>query len=146
MGKLTLNDGNKIPLIGFGTYKSKGSEGIESIKSAISSGYSLIDTAAIYGNEEEIGKAIKASGVSRESLFITIKLWRENLGYESTKIEFEKSLKRLQLEYIDLYLIHWPANDKNYENWQKTNAETWKAMEELQAESKIKSIGVSNFF
>lgn len=146
MIQLTLNDGHKIPIVGFGTYKSIEQEGIESVIAAISSGYSLIDTAAKYGNEDAIGKGIKASGVPREAIFITTKLWRENLGYESTKIAFENSLKRLQLDYIDLYLIHWPANAKNYENWQKTNADTWRAMEALQAEGKIKSIGVSNFF
>ena len=146
MKKLILNDGQKLPTVGFGTYKSKGQEGIEAVSTAISSGYSLIDTAAVYGNEETVGKGIKASGASREDIFVTTKLWRENLGYEATKKEFEKSLKRLDLEYIDLYLIHWPANAKNYDNWQKTNADTWRAMEELQAEGKIKSIGVSNFF
>lgn len=146
MKKLILNDGQKLPTVGFGTYKSKGQEGIEAVSTAISSGYSLIDTAAVYGNEETVGKGIKASGASRKDIFVTTKLWRENLGYESTKKEFEKSLTRLDLEYIDLYLIHWPANAKNYDNWQKTNADTWRAMEELQAEGKIKSIGVSNFF
>ncbi|WP_282017801.1 aldo/keto reductase [Salegentibacter mishustinae] len=146
MKKLILNDGQKLPTVGFGTYKSEGQEGIEAVSTAISKGYSLIDTAAVYGNEETVGKGIKASGASREDIFVTTKLWRENLGYEATKKEFEKSLTRLDLEYIDLYLIHWPANAKNYDNWQKTNADTWKAMEELQAEGKIKSIGVSNFF
>ncbi len=146
MKTIILNDGNKLPVVGFGTYKSKEQEGIESVISAISDGYRLIDTAAIYGNEEAVGKGIKASDVSREDIFITTKLWRESLGYEPAKIEFEKSLKRLQVDYIDLFLIHWPANAKNYNNWQKTNAGTWRAMEELQAEGKIKSIGVSNFF
>ncbi|TDN88800.1 diketogulonate reductase-like aldo/keto reductase [Salegentibacter sp. 24] len=146
MKKLNLNDGQKIPNVGFGTYKATDQEGIEAVSTAISSGYSLIDTAAIYGNEEAVGKGIKASGVAREDFCVTTKLWRESLGYESTKKEFEKSLKRLDLDYIDLYLIHWPANAKNYTNWQKTNADTWRAMEELQAEGKIKSIGVSNFF
>lgn len=146
MKKLSLNDGQKIPIVGFGTYKATDQEGIEAVSTAISSGYSLIDTAAIYGNEEAVGKGIKASGVLREDIFVTTKLWRESLGYESTKKEFEKSLIRLDLDYIDLYLIHWPANAKNYANWQKTNADTWRAMEELQAEGKIKSIGVSNFF
>lgn len=146
MKKLSLNDGTKIPIVGFGTYKCTEQEGIESVRSAISNGYSLIDTAAIYGNEEAVGKGMKASGVSREAIYITTKLWRENLGYESTKKEFEKSLKRLDVDYIDLYLIHWPANAKNYDNWQKANADSWRAMEELQAEGKIKSIGVSNFF
>ena len=146
MKKLNLNDGQKIPIVGFGTYKSTDQEGVEAVSTAISRGYSLIDTAAIYENEEAVGKGIKASGVAREDLFVTTKLWRESLGYESTKKEFEKSLKRLDLDYIDLYLIHWPANAKNYANWQKTNADTWRAMEELQAEGKVKSIGVSNFF
>lgn len=146
MIKIALNDGQKIPIVGFGTYKSREQEGIESVVCAISNGYSLIDTAAAYGNEEAVGKGIKASGVSRESMYVTTKLWRENLGYESTKKEFEKSLNKLNLDYIDLYLIHWPANAKNHNNWQKTNADSWRAMEELQAEGKIKSIGVSNFF
>ena len=146
MKKLILNDGQKLPTVGFGTYKSEGQEGIEAVSTAISNGYSLIDTAAVYGNEETVGKGIKASGVAREDIFVTTKLWRENLGYEATKKEFEKSLNRLDLKYIDLYLIHWPANAKNYDNWKKTNADTWRAMEELQAEGKIKSIGVSNFF
>ena len=146
MKRITLNDGNTIPIVGFGTYKCTERQGVESVVSAISKGYSLLDTAAIYGNEEAVGKGIKNSGVSREDLFITTKIWRECLGYESTKIELEKSLKRLNLSSIDLYLIHWPANAKNYTNWQKTNADTWRAMEELQAEGKIKSIGVSNFF
>lgn len=146
MKKLILNNGHKIPVIGFGSYKCTDQEGIESVTSAISNGYSLIDTAAIYKNEEAVGKGIKASGVLREEIFITTKLWRENLGYESTKKEFKKSLNSLNVDYIDLYLIHWPANAKNYHNWQKTNADTWRAMEELQADGKIKSIGVSNFF
>ena len=146
MRNLILNNGNKIPMVGFGTYKSNDQKGMDSVISAISNGYSLIDTAAIYGNEEAVGKGIKASGVLREDIFITSKLWRESLGYKSTKIEFEKSLNRLNLDYIDLYLIHWPANAKNYGNWQQTNADTWRAMEELQAEGKIRSIGVSNFF
>ncbi len=146
MRQIFLNDGHKLPIVGFGTYKSIEKEGIESVTLAISKGYFLIDTAAIYGNEEAVGKGIKTSGVSRENIFITTKIWRESLGYESTKKEFQKSLDRLYLDYIDLYLIHWPANAKNYTNWQKTNAETWRAMEELQMEGKIKSIGVSNFF
>ena len=118
MKKLILNNGNKIPIVGFGTYKCEEQEGIESISCAISNGYCLIDTAAFYGNEETVGRGIKASGVSREDIFITTKLWRESLGYESTKKEFKKSLNRLNVEYIDLYLIHWPANVKNYNNWQ----------------------------
>ena len=146
MKDLLLNDGNRIPQLGFGTYKASEQEGIEALKYAISKGYRLIDTASIYNNEVAVGKGIEASGIARKELFVTSKVWRESLGYQSTKVEFEKTLDRLQLEYLDLYLIHWPANAKNYDNWKKTNADTWRAMEELQSEGKIKSIGVSNFF
>ena len=141
-----LNNGNKIPAIGFGTYKAQEDEGIAAVKKAIDTGYRLIDTAAKYENEEAVGKAIKQSGIAREELMITTKLWRENLGYESTKKAFETSLAKLDLDYIDLYLIHWPANAKNYENWQKANNDSWRAMEELVKEGKIKNIGVSNFW
>ncbi len=146
MKYITLNDKNTFPVLGFGTYKSTEKEGIESVKNALQNGYRLLDTAAKYENEEVVGKGIKLSGIPREEIFVTTKLWRENLSYENTKKEFYKSLKALDLEYIDLYLIHWPANAKNYSNWQKANAEAWLAMEELQAEGLIKSIGVSNFF
>jgi len=141
-----LNNRNKIPAIGFGTYKAQEDEAIASVKKAIETGYRLIDTAAKYENEEAVGKAIKQSGIAREKLMITTKLWRENLGYESTKKAFETSLAKLDLDYIDLYLIHWPANAKNYENWQKANNDSWRAMEELVKEGKIKNIGVSNFW
>ena len=146
MKELILNDGNKIPIVGLGTYKATEQEGIESVQNALAKGYRLIDTAAIYENEEAVGKGIKASGVPREEIFVTTKIWRENLGYAQTKTAFEESLSKLNLDYIDLYLIHWPANSRNYDNWQKTNADTWRAMEELRAEGKIKSIGVSNFW
>lgn len=146
MKKLLLNDGNKIPVVGFGTYKLMGQEGVGSVAHAISKGYRMIDTAAAYKNEDVVRKGILASGVNREELFVTTKLWRDNLGYESAKKEFAKSLKELGIDYVDLYLIHWPANARNYNNWQKTNADTWRAMEELQAEGKIKTIGVSNFW
>ena len=146
MKDLILNDGNRIPQLGFGTYKATEQEGIEALSYAISKGYRLIDTASIYGNEIAIGKGIEASGIARKELFVTSKVWRESLGYRSTKVEFEITLDRLKLEYLDLYLIHWPANAKNHDNWQKTNSDTWRALEELQAEGKIKSIGVSNFF
>lgn len=141
-----LNDGNTIPIVGFGTYKAKAKEGIKSIKSALTSGYRLIDTAAVYQNEEAVGTAIKGSEVLREEIFVTTKLWRENLGYKQTRIALDESLRKLELDYIDLYLIHWPANAINYKDWQKTNSDTWRAMEELQAEGKIKSLGVSNFW
>ncbi|RNA62217.1 aldo/keto reductase [Chryseobacterium nematophagum] len=146
MKELILNDGNKIPLVGFGTYKSTEEEGIQSITDALKLGYRLIDSATIYENEEVVGRAIKKSGVPREEIVLTTKLWRTNLGYKEAKIAFEESLKKLDLQYIDLYLIHWPANAKNYDNWQKANSDSWRAMEELMEEGKIKSIGVSNFW
>ena len=141
-----LNDGQSIPSIGFGTYKATEEEAIAAIKFAVEKGYRLFDTAAKYENEEVVGAGIRQCGVAREALYITTKVWREELGYESTVKAFEKSLQLLQLEYIDLYLIHWPANARNYTDWQKANADTWRAMEELQRQGKIRSIGVSNFF
>jgi len=144
--EIALNDGNKLPIVGLGTYKSTEQEGIESIKYALKKGYRLIDSAAKYENEVEVGKAIAESGIDRKEIIVTTKLWRENLGYEEAKNEFDISLKKLGLDYVDLYLIHWPANAKNYKNWQKVNAESWRAMEEMQADEKIISIGVSNFW
>ena len=146
MKEKLLNDGNKLPAIGFGTYKSNELNGIQAVKDAIKLGYRLIDTAAKYENEEAVGKGIRASGISREEIRVTTKIWREDLGYQQTKKAFNESLNKLGLDYIDLYLIHWPANAKNYKHWQQTNADTWRAMEELQADGKIKSIGVSNFW
>jgi diketogulonate reductase-like aldo/keto reductase len=146
MKELVLNDGNKIPIIGFGTYKSNEQDGVQSVIDALAHGYRLIDTAAKYENEASVGKGIKMSNVDRKDIVVTTKVWRENLGYNQTKAAFYESLNKLALDYIDLYLIHWPANAKNYENWEKTNADTWRAMEELQADGLIKSIGVSNFW
>ncbi|HLS93985.1 diketogulonate reductase-like aldo/keto reductase [Sphingobacterium allocomposti] len=146
MQYITLNDGNKIPLLGLGTYKATEEIGVESVQAALASGYRLIDTAAKYQNEEQVGRAIRQSGVPREEIVVTTKLWRENLGYEEAKEAFAESLRKLDLRYIDLYLIHWPANAKNYADWERANADAWLAMEELQAEGKVRSIGVSNFW
>lgn len=147
MNEIQLNDGNTLPVVGFGTYKAGEQEGIDAVKIALQAGYRLLDTAAKYQNEEAVGKGMKASGVAREEIVVTTKVWRGNLGYEQTKRAFEESLRKLDLTYIDLYLIHWPANEKNFgKDWKEVNAETWRAMEELQAQGKIKSIGVSNFW
>ncbi|MEJ9229968.1 aldo/keto reductase [Peribacillus butanolivorans] len=135
---ITLHNGLKMPQLGFGVFKVKnGSETVESVKKAIEVGYRSIDTAAVYENEEGVGQAIRESGISREELFITSKVWNTDQGYETTLQAFDDSLKRLGLEYLDLYLIHWPGKDKYLE--------TWKALEKLYNEGKVKSIGVSNF-
>ncbi|HOB16092.1 MAG TPA: aldo/keto reductase [Defluviitoga sp.] len=127
----------KMPWLGYGTYKAHGNELKEGVKYALSIGYRLIDTAEMYENEREIGRAIKDSGVPREQIFITSKVWNTNQGYESTLKSFQKSLKRLDIEYLDLYLIHWPVSGKYIE--------TWKALEKLYKDGKVRAIGVSNF-
>ena len=141
-----LSNGVKIPCVGFGTWQTPdGNVAIASVEEAIKVGYVHIDTAAIYGNEVSVGKAIKNSGIKREDLFVTSKLWNAEHGYETTKKAFAKTLKDLQLEYLDLYLIHWPIPVMFKNNWEEKNAETWRAFEELYEEGKIKAIGVSNF-
>lgn len=147
MEYIELNDGSHLPILGFGTYKATAAEGLSSISAALHNGYRLIDTAAKYGNEAEVGKAIRESDIPREEILVTTKLWRENLDYENTLAAFEQSLNKLGLTYIDLYLIHWPANEKNYgKYWQQANAAAWRAMETLQAEGRVRSIGLSNFW
>ncbi|MEM5008464.1 aldo/keto reductase [Priestia megaterium] len=137
MQKVTLNNGIEMPILGFGVYQIEDENQCEqTVYDALKAGYRLIDTAAAYMNEESVGRAIKRSDVPREELFITTKLWVQDAGYESTKKAFEKSLERLQLDYLDLYLIHRPFGDVYG---------SWRAMEELYREGKIKAIGVSNF-
>ncbi len=137
MQKVVLNNGVEMPILGFGVYQVTDAEECEnSVFDAITAGYRSIDTAAAYGNEDAVGKAIKRSGVAREELFITTKLWIQDAGYENTKKAFEKSLNNLQLDYLDLYLIHQPIGDVYG---------SWRAMEELYHEGEIKAIGVSNF-
>jgi diketogulonate reductase-like aldo/keto reductase len=134
----TLSNGVKMPWVGLGVFKvTEGEEVIQSVKAAIKNGYIGIDTAAIYGNEEGVGQAIKDSGVPRDELFITTKLWNSEQGYESTLKAFETSLTKLGLDYLDLYLIHWPGKNKY--------KETWKAFEKLYKEGRVRAIGVSNF-
>ncbi|WP_282034962.1 aldo/keto reductase [Metabacillus indicus] len=133
-----LHNGVKMPWFGLGVFKVEdGNEVVNSVKWAIEAGYKSIDTAAIYGNEEGVGQAIKESGVAREELFITTKVWNADQGYDSTLKAFDESMKKLGLEYLDLYLVHWPVKGKY--------KETWKALETLYKEGKVKAIGVSNF-
>lgn len=132
-----LANGIKMPMVGFGTYKAGDeNETIDSVKCALQAGYRQIDTAAFYGNEEAIGKALKESNVPREEIFLVTKLWNDDHGYYNTIKSFNESLKRLNVDYLDLYLIHWPN---------KLNTETWKAFEDLYEQGKVKAIGVCNF-
>lgn len=140
VGSIKLNNGKHIPTIGFGTSLITGEECIRIIKTAIEVGYRHIDTASVYKNEVEIGKAIRQSKVDRKELFITSKVWKDSMGYDNTLRSFDNSLKNLDLDYIDLFLIHWPKNDN-----EKLNIDTWKALERLYKEGKVKAIGVSNF-
>jgi 2,5-diketo-D-gluconate reductase A len=137
MLEVVLNNGVEMPILGFGVYQINDLEECErSVYDALSTGYRLIDTAAAYQNEEAVGRAIKQSGVPREELFITTKLWIQDAGFESTKEAFGRSLKRLGLDYLDLYLIHQPYGDVYG---------SWRAMEELYQEGRTRAIGVSNF-
>jgi len=137
MKHIVLNNGVEMPILGFGVFQVTDAEVCErSVYEAIQAGYRLIDTAASYLNEDAVGKAIKRSGVAREELFVTTKLWIQDTGYERTKKAFEKSLHRLQLDTLDLYLIHQPFGDVYG---------SWRAMEELYREGRIRAIGVSNF-
>ncbi len=133
---VSLNNGIKMPMLGFGTNTLRGEDGARYVQEAISVGYRLIDTATIYGNEEFVGKGIKSSGIERKELFVTSKLWVDDSGYENAKKAFETSLGKLGTDYLDLYLIHRPRGDVKG---------SWKAMEELYEAGRIKAIGVSNF-
>lgn len=134
----TLHNGVKMPWVGLGVFKVEdGEEVVHSVKAAIKNGYISIDTAAFYQNEEGVGQAIKESGVPREELFITTKVWNSDQGYEKTLQAFETSLKKLGLDYLDLYLIHWPGKDKYND--------TWKALEKLYKDGRVRAIGVCNF-
>lgn len=146
----TLNDGIEIPIVGFGTYQLPDNQDTADIVThAIKEGYRHIDTASEYGNEASVGLGIKQAidqgFVSREELFVTTKLFNDDHTYERAKKAIDVSLELLGLDYLDLYLIHWPNPVKYRDDWQKSNTESWRAMEEAKAEGKIRSIGVSNF-
>ena len=143
---IKLNNGVEIPCVGYGTFRTDPAVTAQAVQDAIAAGYRHIDTAKVYENEVGVGQGIKAAGVPREELFVTSKLWNTDRGYEATKAAFQASLDRLGLDYLDLYLIHWPANEKQFGvDAAKINAETWRAMEELYEAGKIRAIGLSNF-
>ncbi|MFJ8276917.1 aldo/keto reductase [Streptomyces griseoviridis] len=136
---ITLNNGVEMPQLGFGVWQVPDDEAERAVATALESGYRSIDTAAIYGNEEGTGRAIAASGLPREDVFVTTKLWNSDQGYDSTLRAFDTSLAKLGLKYVDLYLIHWPAPDRD------SYVDTYKAFERLHADGRVRAIGVSNF-
>lgn len=142
----TLNNGVKIPIVGFGTWQTPDGEVAEkSVLAALNAGYRHIDTAKAYGNEDSVGAAIQKSGINRHELFVTTKLWNSDHGYEKTKKAIDQSLLDLKLDYLDMYLIHWPNPANMRDNWAELNSESWRAMEEAVKAGKIRAIGVSNF-
>ncbi|MCL2872016.1 MAG: aldo/keto reductase [Betaproteobacteria bacterium] len=136
---LTLNDGSSIPQLGFGTWQTPEEKAAAAVAAALAAGYRLIDTAAIYGNEVGVGEGIRASDVPREDIFVTTKLWNSQQGYDETLRAYDESLRRLKLDHVDLYLIHWPmAHRGRY-------LDSWRALVTLKKEGRVRSIGVSNF-
>ena len=141
----TLANGVEIPAVGFGTYKAAADNDEAIISEAIRQGNRHLDTTAFYFIEEAVGKAVRESGIPREEFFLTSKVWRDRLGYDSTLREFEESCKKLDTDYLDLYLIHWPRPDDLTAEWKDLDVETWKALEDLYKSKKVRAIGVSNF-
>ncbi|MDY2670692.1 MAG: aldo/keto reductase [Anaerovoracaceae bacterium] len=141
-----LNNGVKIPCIGFGTYKTPPEDTRRAVLEAIDAGYRLIDTAAYYRNEAGVGEAVRECGVPREELFITSKVWNTDRGYDKTLAAFDRTMEQLGLDYLDLYLIHWPAGLKAFgERAKDINRDTWRAMEKLYRDGRVRAIGCSNF-
>lgn len=143
----TLNNGVKIPQIGFGTWQlEEGAETTNAVETALTSGYDHIDTALVYGNEKSVSQGLKASGRKREEIFITSKMFNDVLTYDEAITAIETSLKNLEVDYIDLYLIHWPNPIPVRDSWEKRNAELYRALEDMYQAGKLKAIGVSNFW
>lgn len=140
-----LSNGVKLPKIGYGTYKCTDGSDERIVRMALDAGYRMLDTAAIYKNEEYVGKAMKESGIPREDIFLTSKVWKTELGYEKTHGSFGESLERLQTDYLDLFLLHWPKPDPDCANWKELDRESWKFLEEMYHAGKVRAIGVSNF-
>ncbi len=139
MNVITLNNGVRMPQLGFGVWRVADDEAEKAVATALECGYRSIDTAKLYRNEEGVGRALRASGIPREELFVTTKLWNDEHGYDETLRAFDASMGRLGLETLDLYLIHWPVPQ------QDRYVETWKALEKLYADGRVRAIGVSNF-
>lgn len=141
-----LENSVHIPSVGFGTWQTPdGTTAVDAVRCAIETGYRHIDTAAVYGNEKSVGEGIASSGIDRRELFVTSKVWNTERGYDTTLRAFDKTLADLGLEYLDLYLIHWPATAHRFGDWQRINSDTWRAMEKLYHDGRVRAIGVSNF-
>ncbi len=143
--EFTLNNGVKVPAVGYGTFLSTENNGGEVLRSAVEAGYRYFDTASFYGNEAELGKVLDTSGLRREDFQIGSKLWRTEMGYEQAKKAFLDSITRLRTDYLDVYMIHWPKQENYDETWKEVLRNTWRAMEELYQEGKIRALGLSNF-
>ena len=144
MEKFTLSNGVEIPAVGYGTYlTSEKDDG--TVAAALAAGYRHFDTASFYGTEQALGDALKAAGVPREELFLTSKLWKDEMGYENALAAFERSLQKLGSDYLDLYLIHWPRTDDLTAEWRQLDRDTWRALEDLYRAGRVRAIGVSNF-
>lgn len=141
-----LNNGVRIPCIGFGTYKTPADDTCRAVLEAIDAGYRLIDTASFYGNESGVGKAVRTCGLPREDIFVTSKVWNTDRGYDKTLASFDRTMDALGLDYLDLFLIHWPASLKAYgARAKEINRDTWRALEKLYNDGRVKAIGLSNF-
>lgn len=145
MKQFTLSNGVAIPSVGFGTWKAAETDGVAVVSEAIRAGYRHIDTASFYGTEDSVGKAVAQSGVDRRGLFITTKAWKTEMGYDNVLRAFDRSCKTMGLDYVDLYLIHWPLPAPDYADWKTLDRESWKAMERIYEQGGAKAIGVSNF-
>ena len=144
MESFTLSNGVEIPAVGYGTYlTSEKDDG--TVAAALAAGYRHFDTASFYGTEQALGDALKAAGVPRSELFLTSKLWKDEMGYENALAAFERSLQKLGTDYLDLYLIHWPRPDDLTAEWRQLDRDTWRALEELYRAGRVRAIGVSNF-
>ena len=142
---MKLSNGIEIPSMGFGTYKMAPEDTKASVLCALRSGWRHIDTAAFYRNEAEVGEAVRESGIARSEIFVTTKLWNADRGYDSALRAFDRSQEALGLDYVDLYLIHWPASPFFWDDWKKINADSWRALERLYKEGRVRAIGLSNF-
>ena len=142
---MKLSNGIEIPSMGFGTYKMAPEDTKASVLCALRSGWRHIDTAAFYRNEAEVGAAVRESGIARSEIFVTTKLWNADRGYDSALRAFDRSQEALGLDYVDLYLIHWPASPFFWDDWKKINADSWRALERLYKEGRVRAIGLSNF-